>query len=59
MMDARTPRVTPRPVGPRLHGVSPSWVADGGDGLQIWRVAANILSKESRTTKKSSPPAWA
>jgi hypothetical protein len=24
-------------------------VADGGDGLQIWRVAANILNKQSRT----------
>jgi hypothetical protein len=22
-------------------------VVDGGDGLQIWRVAANILSKDS------------
>jgi hypothetical protein len=27
-------------------------VADGGDGLQIWRVAANILNKQSRTTDK-------
>jgi hypothetical protein len=25
---------------------------DGGDGLQIWKVAANILSKQSRTTDK-------
>jgi hypothetical protein len=24
-------------------------VADGGDGLQIWSVAANILNKQSRT----------
>jgi hypothetical protein len=24
-------------------------VADRGDGLQIWRVAANMLNKESRT----------
>jgi hypothetical protein len=24
-------------------------VADGGVGLQIWRVAANILNKQSRT----------
>jgi hypothetical protein len=23
--------------------------ADGGDDLQIWRVAANILNKQSRT----------
>jgi len=28
-------------------------VADGGDGLQIWRVAANILNKQSRTAEKS------
>jgi hypothetical protein len=27
-------------------------VANGGDGLQIWRVAANILNKQSRTTDK-------
>jgi hypothetical protein len=23
--------------------------ADGGDGLQIWRVAASMLNKQSRT----------
>jgi hypothetical protein len=27
-------------------------VADGGDGLQIWRVAANISNKQSRTADK-------
>jgi hypothetical protein len=27
-------------------------VADGGDGLQIWRVPANILNKQSRTADK-------
>jgi hypothetical protein len=27
-------------------------VADGGDGLQIWRVAANILNKQSRPANK-------
>jgi hypothetical protein len=27
-------------------------VADGGDDLQIWRVAANILNKQSRTADK-------
>jgi hypothetical protein len=26
--------------------------ADGGDGFQIWRVAANILNKQSRTGDK-------
>ena len=25
------------------------WVADGGVGLQIWRLAANILNKQSWT----------
>jgi hypothetical protein len=25
-------------------------VADGGDALQIWRVSANILNKQSRTS---------
>jgi len=27
-------------------------VADGGDSIQIWRVAANVLSKELGTTNK-------
>jgi hypothetical protein len=30
-------------------------VADGGDGLQIWREAANILNKQSRTADKGWP----
>jgi hypothetical protein len=34
------------PLSPR-HGAS--LVADRGDGLQMWRVAANILNKQSRT----------
>jgi hypothetical protein len=25
------------------------WVAIGGDGLQIWRVTANVSNKQSRT----------
>jgi hypothetical protein len=29
-------------------------VAEGGDDLQIWRVAANILNKQSRTAYKGS-----
>jgi hypothetical protein len=33
-------------------------VADGGDGLQIWRVAASILNKQSRTADRGGPPAW-
>jgi hypothetical protein len=31
------------------HGVTRPRVVDIGDSLQIWRVAANILDKESRT----------
>jgi hypothetical protein len=33
-------------------------VADGGDGLRIWRVATNILNKQSRTAGNGGPPAW-
>jgi hypothetical protein len=29
-------------------------VADGGDDLQIWRLAANALNKQSRTVDKGS-----
>jgi hypothetical protein len=31
------------------HGMARPQVADGGDHLQTWRVAANILNKQSRT----------
>jgi hypothetical protein len=27
-------------------------VAGGGDGLQIWRIAMNILNKQSQTVDK-------
>jgi hypothetical protein len=37
---------------PCHHGMARPQVADGGDGLQIWRVAANILTKQSRTADK-------
>jgi hypothetical protein len=37
---------------PRHHGMARPQVADGGDDLQIWRVAANILNKQSRTADK-------
>jgi hypothetical protein len=30
-------------------------VADGAEGLQIWRVAANILNNQSRTADKGWP----
>jgi hypothetical protein len=34
------------------HGMARPQVADGGDGLQIWRVAANLLNKQSRAADK-------
>jgi hypothetical protein len=37
---------------PCLHDMARPQVADGGGGLQIWRVAANILNKQSRTAVK-------
>jgi hypothetical protein len=36
-------------VSPSLHGMVGRGVAVGGDGLQICRVAANILNMKSRT----------
>jgi hypothetical protein len=39
-------------VGPCHHGMGRPWVADKGDGLQIWRVAGSILNKQSRTVDK-------
>jgi hypothetical protein len=40
---------------PCHHGMARPQVADGGDGLQIWRVAANILNKQPT---RGGPPAW-
>jgi hypothetical protein len=34
------------------HGMARPQVADGGGGLQVWRAAANILNKQSRTADK-------
>jgi hypothetical protein len=36
----------------RHHNMARRQVTDGGDGLQMWRVAANILNKQSRTADK-------
>jgi len=33
-------------------------VANGGDGQQIYRVAANMSNKQSLTIDKGCPPAW-
>jgi hypothetical protein len=40
---------------PCHHGMARPQVADGGEGLQIWRAAANILNKHSRTAGKRWP----
>jgi hypothetical protein len=36
-------------VDPFHHGMARPRIADGGDGLQICRAAANVLNKQSRT----------
>jgi hypothetical protein len=49
-------------MDPMLGGslVTMAWCilrfVDGGDGIQIWRVVANILNKQLRTANKGSPP---
>ncbi|KAJ4442627.1 hypothetical protein ANN_04216 [Periplaneta americana] len=47
----RFARVSPKPciVGRYQHCMACAQVADRGDGIQIWRVAANILNKQSWT----------
>jgi hypothetical protein len=37
---------------PCHHGMARPQVADGGDALLFWRVAANILNKQSQTADK-------
>jgi hypothetical protein len=37
---------------PCHHGMARPLIAVGGDGLQIWKVAANILNKQSRRADK-------
>jgi hypothetical protein len=37
---------------PLSPGVARRQIANGGDGLQIWRVAANILNNQSRISYK-------
>jgi hypothetical protein len=39
-------------VGHCHHDMARPWFADGGDGFQMWRVAANILNKKFRTADK-------
>jgi hypothetical protein len=37
---------------PCHHGMARLQFADGGDALQVWRIAANILNKQSRRADK-------
>jgi hypothetical protein len=47
---------------PCHHSILCPQVVDGGEGLQVWRVAANTLNKQSQTADKgwsSSLGVWA
>jgi hypothetical protein len=46
------------PILPVNHGMARPQVVDRGDGLEIYRVAANILNKLSQTADRGGPPAW-
>jgi hypothetical protein len=37
---------------PCHHGMARPQVADGRDALQVWREAADLLNKQSRTAEK-------
>jgi hypothetical protein len=39
------------------HGMARPQVADGGDDLQFWRAAANILNKDRGQPARGGPPA--
>jgi len=45
-------------VGPCHHGKACSQDAHGGDGLQIWRVAALYWINSGRWPTMGGPPAW-
>jgi hypothetical protein len=45
-------------VGNCNNGTVRSQVADRGDGHQIWRMAVNILNKQSRRVDKGWLSAW-
>jgi hypothetical protein len=52
MITTTTTTTSPYYLGPCHHGVARPRIADTGDGLQIWRVTANILNKQSHTADK-------
>jgi hypothetical protein len=45
-------------LGPCHHGMAHSRAADRGCGPQMWRAAANILKKQSRTADKEWSFCW-
>jgi hypothetical protein len=45
-------------VGPCHHGMAHPQIMVGGDSLQIWKVAVNVLNKQLQTAYKGAPPAW-
>jgi hypothetical protein len=50
--------MSPRYVVPCQNDMVRPQIADGGDDLQIWRIAASILNKQSRTADKGWFPDW-
>jgi hypothetical protein len=40
------------------HSMAGPRVADGRDGLHLWRLAATILEKQPRTNDKGLPSSW-
>jgi hypothetical protein len=40
------------------HGMARPQVADGGDALQFWRAAANILNEQSLTADNGWSSGW-
>ena len=51
----KPPGVMKGEVGPCHHGMARPQVVDGGDTLQFWREAANVLNKQSQTAVKRWP----
>jgi hypothetical protein len=45
-------------VGPCHRGMAPPRIANGEDGLQIWRIAANIANKSSWIAEKWWFSSW-
>jgi hypothetical protein len=43
---------------PCHHSMVRPQVADGQNGLQLWRVASNTLNKQWRTADEGCPLAW-